>query len=148
MNDGPTTSGSLNSPLVAKLAARALIKHSMNASAAARELRPHLTEGSARKFGQRMLRNAAVQAALEHELAPRGMDERSRDRYVAEMWSWLYGPDEPRKLAAARILGRAFIGSKVDTNDVVELRISGFEEGVRYMLSDPENESESDARHR
>lgn len=43
-------------PEVAKIAARALIKHGMNASAAARELRRHLSEKSAAVVGARMIR--------------------------------------------------------------------------------------------
>jgi hypothetical protein len=65
---------------MAPLAARALVRHSMNATRAAKELRPHLTEQSARKTGSRMIHTPAVLAELEKLTDDRGLSERNTKR--------------------------------------------------------------------
>ncbi len=73
----------LSCPKVANLAARALICHGFNATRAAKEIRPYLTDQSAKKVGHRMMNNPVVQEEIERQLQPRGLDERSRDALVA-----------------------------------------------------------------
>src|SRR2546427_5554771 len=82
---------------MAALAARALIKNSMNATRAARELRPHLTEQSARKTGSRMIHTRAVQAELEKLTNAEGLNEQNADRFFEELWNWLLGEDNALK---------------------------------------------------
>jgi phage terminase small subunit len=124
-----------SSPTMAKLAARSLIKHSMNATQAAKELRPHLTEQSARSTGRRMMNTPEALEELE-KLAPLGLDEASRDQYVKILWSWLQGEDKEKAQTAARILGKAFISDKLQIEQVEPLRIEGIEEGLKTMLGD------------
>jgi hypothetical protein len=71
----------------AKLAARALIKHGLNATQAALELRPHLTTESARTVGSRMMKTPEVLAELEAQMVPYGLDEKSKNRFVQILWA-------------------------------------------------------------
>ena len=150
-------SGSWNDPAVAEIAARALIKNNLNATAAAKEIRSHLNSKSAMDAGKRMMDSPAVREELEKQLAPRGLDQKSSDRYVNILWAWLEGSDKDKAQTAARILGRAFVREEPDQAPV-ELRIAGIEEFKRRMLSAedddndeaiaPENGSRSDAASR
>jgi len=74
----------LGCPDVARLAAHALVKHSFNATRAAKEIRPHLTEQSARKTGSRMIRTPAVLAELEKLMEGKGLGERNAERFVQQ----------------------------------------------------------------
>lgn len=94
-----------------------------------------------------MLRNAAVPSAVEHELGRSGLDGRSLDRYMRTMDDRLLGPNKARALTAARILARASTGFKVETSAAVELKLSGPEECIRCLLSDPEDDGESRTHH-
>lgn len=125
-------------PETAKLAARALIKHGLNATQAAMELRPHLTTESARTVGSRMMKTPQVLEELEKQMSPRGLDEKSKDRYVKILWEWLEGTDRPKAQTAARILGKGFIGERIEIEEPTVLRIEGFEEGIKELLSDSE----------
>jgi hypothetical protein len=123
-------------PETAKLAARALIKHGLNATQAAMELRPHLTAESARTVGSRMMKTPQVLAELEQQMSPRGLDEKSKDRYIQIIWEWIEGSDRPKALTAARILGKGFIGERIEIEQPDVLRIEGWEEGIKQMLGD------------
>jgi hypothetical protein len=125
-----------SSPPMAALAAQALIKHSMNATRAARELRPHLTEQSARKTGSRMIRTPAVQAELEKLTSTRGLNEHNADRFLDELWSWLLGDDNAMKLTAARILGRLYVTERMEASPPHEpFRIEGIDEDAIRVLT-------------
>ena len=133
-----------SNPLLAKVAARALIKNNLNATRAAKELRPHLTDQSARTTGRRIMNTPEVLNELEKQLGPQGLDDKSREKYVQTLWSWFLGPDKEKAQTAARILGRGFIGDKIQVDKPETLQISGFEEGVKRMLgpvegADPED---------
>jgi len=121
---------------MATLAAQALIKHSMNATRAAKELRPHLTEQSARKTGSRMIHTPAVQAELEKLMDARGLNERNADRFLEELWAWLLGEDNALKQTAARILGRCYVTERMEVSPPpAALRIEGMDEDAIRNLT-------------
>jgi hypothetical protein len=125
---------------MATLAAHALIKHSMNATRAAKELRPHLTEQSARKTGSRMIHTPAVQAELEKLTNPEGLNDHNADRFFEELWNWLLGEDNALKQTAARILARCYIKEGMDVNaPPAPLQIEGLDEdAIRALTGEPE----------
>jgi hypothetical protein len=126
---------------MATLAAQALIKHSMNATRAAKELRPHLTEQSARKTGSRMIHTPAVQAELEKLMDARGLNERNADRFLEELWTWLLGEDNALKQTAARILGRCYVTERMEVSPPpAALRIEGMDEDAIRALTGMEPE--------
>jgi hypothetical protein len=132
-------------PDTAKLAARALIKHGLNATQAALELRGHLTAESARTVGNRMMKTPQVLAELEKQMSPRGLDEKSKDRYVQLLWDWLEGTDKMKAQTAARILGKGFISERISVEAPEELRIEGWDEGIKMLLgSAPKRTASSD----
>lgn len=125
-----------SSPQMAPLAARALIKHSMNATRAAKELRPHLTEQSARKTGSRMIRTPAVMAELERLTDDRGLSERNAKEYLDSLWSWLLGDDQALKLTAARLLGRRYLREPiVEPSSDASPRLEGFDDDLIKRLT-------------
>jgi len=121
---------------MATLAAHALIKNSMNATRAARELRPHLTEQSARKTGSRMIHTPAVQEELEKLTNTRGLNEQNADRFMEELWNWLLGDDNALKQTAARILGRCYMKAGMDVGaPPTPLQIEGMDEDAIRVLT-------------
>jgi hypothetical protein len=121
---------------MATLAAHALIKNSMNATRAAKELRPHLTEQSARKTGSRMIHTPAVQAELEKLTNAKGLNERNADGFFEEIWTWLLGEDNSLKLTAARILARCYIKEGMDVSDPpTPIQIEGMDEDAIRALT-------------
>jgi hypothetical protein len=125
---------------MATLAAHALIKNSMNATRAAKELRPHLTEQSARKTGSRMIHTPAVQAELEKLTNAGGLDEKNSGRFFEELWNWLLGEDHALKVTAARILARCYIKEGMDgSTPPAPLQIDGMDEDlIRVLTGEPE----------
>jgi hypothetical protein len=122
---------------MATLAAHALIKNCMNATRAAKELRPHLTEQSARKTGSRMIHNVAVQAELEKLMDDKGLNERTSERFLKELWDWFLGDDPALKQTAARILGRGYIAEKMGMNPPpAPLQIEGLDEDSIRVLTE------------
>ena len=125
---------------MATLAAHALIKNSMNATRAAKELRPHLTEQSARKTGSRMIHTPAVQAELEKLTNAKGLNEQNADRFFEELWNWLLGDDNALKLTAARILARCYVTERMEVSPPpTPLQIEGMDEdSIRVLTEEPE----------
>ena len=132
-----------STPEVARQAAAILVKNSFNATAAARELRPHLAESSAQKTGERMLNTPAVM----HEVA-KLMDKPQRNAkvYVDRLWDWFEGEDKDLAQTAARLLRHGYIGERTEEKEVSKpvLLIDGLREGMERMLGQPlpDNETE------
>ena len=135
-----------SSPEMAPLAARALVKHSMNATRAAKELRPHLTEQSARKTGSRMIHTPAVQAELNKLLNDDSPSERSFQRFVDTLWerfeelniaatSDAKVPREVLRLGilAANLLARIYRKEMIALSQPVTLQIEGLDEELRNL---------------
>ena len=135
-----------SSPEMAPLAARALIKHSMNATRAARELRPHLTEQSARKTGSRMIHTPAVIAELQNLLNNDGPSERNFQRFLDTLWDHLErlnnavasGAKVPREIlrlgiVAANLLARIYRKEMIAMSQPATLCIDGLDEGLRNL---------------
>ena len=121
---------------MAPLAARALVKHSMNATRAAKELRPHLTEQSARKTGSRMIHSPAVLAELQKLTDESGLSERNAKVYLDKLWDWLLGDDQALKLTAARLLGRRYLKEPiVEPASHPGERLAGFDDDLIKKLT-------------
>jgi hypothetical protein len=133
-----------SSPEVAPLAARALLKHSMNASRAAKELRPHLTAQSAHKTGSRMIHAPAVLAELEKLT---NESERNAKAYIDSLWASFERlealADSSSKvsrhelqagLLAARILARLYIRDRFEATPPPAFHIDGLDEGIRNLV--------------
>ena len=90
------------------------------------------------------MKTPEVLKELEEQMCPRGLDEKSKDRYVQILWEWMEGSDRMKAQTAARILGKGFIGEKLSLEEPEELRIVGYEEGLRLMLGEPPREAKSE----
>lgn len=124
-------------PAVADHVAKAFIKHNMDTEeAVAQDLAPELAESPARVAEvAQMLENAPqVKQAVERNLRAKGLDEQSKNVFVEELWDWMLNQNDKRAIAAARILGRGFIGEKVGDGKPIKLEIEGFGEGLQRML--------------
>jgi hypothetical protein len=135
-----------SSPEIAPLAARALLKHSMNATRAAKELRPHLTQQSARKTGSRLIHTPAVLEQLERLT---NESERNAQAFVDSLWKWMdrlnevqesNGTPSRRELAlglqAARLLARIYLRGMLDAAPTGSFHIDGLDdEGIRSQPS-------------
>ncbi len=122
-------------PAVANHVATAIIMNNMDTEQAVREvLAPNLAPGEQADLAEKLNADPKVQSALEMNLAAKGLDDHSKSEFVAQMWNWLINGDSRRATAAARILGRGFIGEKVDDKKPLVLQIDGFTEGVAKMM--------------
>ena len=129
-----------SSPEVAPLAARALVKHSMNSTRAAKELRPHLTEQSARKTGSRMIHTPAVLIELDKIMSGQGVSERNCEKFRDRLWEWFLSTEEgkeanERRLTAARLLARCYITEKLEVSTPPAPRIEGLDEQALRNLT-------------
>jgi hypothetical protein len=126
-------------PKVANLIASAAIKNALDLPAAVSELKPDLTPSQVANVAEELEHSPLVQAAIQQGLQKRGLDQKSRERFVEILWQYAEDSDpanERRTLAAWRILGRGFISEKIEQTMIEPLRIEGFEEGIKRMLSE------------
>jgi len=127
----------LSCPEVAKLAARALVKHGFNATRAAKELRPHLTEQSARKTGSRMISTPAVLAEVERLMEDKGLGERNSKEFIDRLWDWFLGEDKALKQTAARILGRGYVQERLEVSPPQVIFVEGLADIVGGITGEP-----------
>lgn len=125
-------------PATAEHVATMMLKHQMDARGAVQEMVPGLTPAEVSVTAQKIESAPQVRAAIEKALEASGLDDQSKKRYVQMMWEWLTGNDPMKAQCAARILGKAFIGERIDVNKPEPLQIVGFDEGVSRLLSDPD----------
>lgn len=122
-------------PSVARYVARVIIKNSMDYELAVEEIAGgNMDEISIREIAHNMQSSAEVQAAIENELTIHGLDEKSKDAFVHEMWDWLRGDSEELAKKAASILGRGFIAERINVDKPETLAIEGMEDAVNSML--------------
>jgi hypothetical protein len=122
-------------PSVARFVARVIIKHAMDYELAVESIvGDQMDEISIREISNNMRESPEIQAALETELTIHGLDEKSKDAFVHEMWDWLRGDSEEKAKKAAGILGRGFIAEKVNVDKPETLPIEGIEDMANSML--------------
>jgi hypothetical protein len=133
-------------PRVAKHAASVMILKSLDGESAARELRPELKPHEQAELGKKLETDPRVHAEVEKQLAKRGLDEGSKEHFVSLLWRYAESTnrdDEQRTLASWRLLGKAFIGERVENVEVTSLKIDGINEGLERMLGQGSDEAQS-----
>jgi type II secretory pathway component PulK len=122
----------------------------MNATRAAKELRPHLTEQSARKTGSRLIHTPTVLEQLERLTNESGLSERNAQAFVDSLWKWMDRLNEVQQsngtpsrhelalgLQAARLLARIYLRGMLDAAPSGGFRIDGLDdEGIRNLVGD------------
>ena len=123
-------------PNVARRAAHLLIKHGMNAGAAAKELRPNTlkTSGSIDNAGWRLMNTPEVQIELEKLIARDGVSLSDRDRFVAKLKEMFHDGTIEEQRIAAPILSKLYIVDSSKTEQSQTIRIAGLSEGLERML--------------
>lgn len=126
-------------PKVAEYVAGVVVKNALDIEKAVEELKPELSPVEVAVTAQKLENDPNVKAAIEKTLQKRGLDENSKDYYVERVWQHFDSEDpahEKRQLLAMRILGNAFIGSKIEVDHPEALRISGIDEGLKRLMGD------------
>lgn len=129
-------------PKVAEFVAGVAVKNALDMEKTVEELKPELSPSEVAATAHKLENDPRVTAAIEKTLQKRGLDEKSKDYYVERLWHYFDSEapaDEKRQLAAMRILGKAFVGEKIEVDKPEELRISGIEAGLKRMLGDDYN---------
>jgi hypothetical protein len=129
-------------PAVANFVAGAIVQNFLDTERAVREIKPGLSPAQVAETAQKLERDPHVQREIQKTLEKRGLDEKSKEHYVDLLWRYAESVDpgdEKRQLQAMRILGRAFIGEKVEVDTPQALPIRGFDEGLRRMGLDDES---------
>lgn len=126
-------------PKVAEFVAGVAVKNSLDMERAVEELKPELTPSQVAATAHKLENDPKVTAAIQKTLQRRGLDEQSKQHYVDLLWRYAESEapaDEKRQLTALRILGKAFVGEKIEVDKPEELHISGLEAGLKRMLGD------------
>lgn len=124
-------------PSVAKHCARVIVMHHMDYLRAVHYLLgPRADDTNPLKLAERLERSEIVQKCIQEELTVTGLDDKSKESFVSEMWEWLRRGSENKAMKAAGILGKGFIAEKVETVRPEELPIAGLGDAVRSMLGD------------
>jgi hypothetical protein len=129
-------------PRVAEFIAGVAVKNALDMEKTASEIKPELSAVQVAITAQKLERDPNVQREIQKTLQKRGLDEDSKQHFVDLLWKFAESEDpadEKRQLAALRILGRAFIGEKVEIDAPQELRIRGIDEGLKRMGLDDES---------
>lgn len=150
-------------PEVASFVARVVIRNQMDYVAAVRELAElkqveGLTDKRAREMAHTLEQSPAVKAAIEEQLTVHGLDDCSKEAYVKFLWDTMRKMNEEDVdgrpmvneaklkigLTSMRILGKGFVGEKVDVNKPAELPIQGLDDGLKRMMGKSEDEEEGE----
>jgi hypothetical protein len=129
-------------PRVAEFVAGVAVKNALDMEKAVTEIKPELSPVEVAITAYRLEQDPHVQKAIQKTLQKRGLDSESKNYYVQRLWEFFESTDpadEKRQLQAMRILGRGFIAEKVQVDKPEELKIHGFEEGLRRMGLDDES---------
>jgi hypothetical protein len=126
-------------PKVAEFVAGVAVKNALDMEKTVEELKPELSPTEVAATAHKLENDPKVTAAIQKTLQKRGLDEDSKEHFVDLLWRYAESEapaDEKRQLAALRILGKAFVGEKIEVDKPEELRISGLEEGLKRMLGE------------
>jgi hypothetical protein len=128
-------------PRVAEFVAGVAVKNALDMEKTVSEIKPELSPVQVAVTAHRLEHDPHVQKAIQQTLQKRGLDEDSKQHFVDLLWKYAESEDpadEKRQLASLRILGRAFIGEKLEVDGPQELPIRGIEEGLKRMGLDDE----------
>lgn len=123
-------------PSVAKHIARVVVMYHMDYVKAVRYLVGDADDVSISKLADRIEANKQVQKYIQDELTITGLDDKSKESFVTEMWEWLRRGSENKAMKAAGILGKGFIAEKVEAVKPEQLPIEGLGDAVRSMLGE------------
>jgi hypothetical protein len=130
-------------PKVSEYIAGAVVKSLLDYRSAARMLKPDFSPSHQAVLAYQLERDANVQAAVQRELAKRGLDESSKEQYVKILWS-MVGDTRPEseklRLQALRLLSKVFLpeSQPVGIAKPEALPISDISEGLKQMGLGPE----------
>ena len=130
----------LGDPKVREHVARVVLKHQMDYEAACGKMLPaKATKAQIIALAQTLESDPRIQAELQEQLRKLGIDDESFKEFYSTLWYWLKDRTNDRRFAvASRILGEAFgVGARKDASKTPsELKIAGFEAGVKRMFQD------------
>jgi hypothetical protein len=118
------------------------VKNALDMDKTVSEIKPELSPVEVAITAHKLERDPNVQREIHKTLQKRGLDEDSKQHFVDLLWKYAESEDpadEKRQLAALRILGRAFVGEKVEIDAPQDLRIRGIDEGLKRMGLDDES---------
>jgi hypothetical protein len=121
---------------VSNFVAGVAVKNALDMERTVQELRLEFPPARAAMIADKLEHDANVQRAIQKTLEKRGLDEKSKQHYVALLWRYAESEkpdDEKRQLQSLRILGRAFIADKVEVDKPVDLPIKNLDEGLKRM---------------
>lgn len=124
-------------PKVAEHVAGVVVKNCMDYEKAASELKPDLAPFEVAQTAEKLEHDPNVQQEIQRTLQKRGLDEKSKEHFVDLLWKYTESEDpadERRQLQAMRILGKAFVGERLQIDKPEPLRMQGFEEGIKRMF--------------
>lgn len=121
-------------PEVSDYIARVIIGSEMDYDLAVTRLRPKLKGDEIIALATEIENNEYVKASLDRLFKSVGIDDDSRTQFVKQMWLWMYGANDQKSIAAARIFSRIFFGEQHGQEKVSELKMEGFKEGVQQLL--------------
>lgn len=126
----------LADPKVAEHIVAVILKHQLDFNKAVREMHPTLPPVNVAELAHKLEHSPHVQTALGSMLAQLSLDGESKEFYVRELWFRFRSSQDIReRIAAMKMLGKAFISERVEVSRPEELRIEGFEAGVEGMLT-------------
>ena len=146
-------------PRVAEHVAGAVVRSLLDFHAAARLLKPDFAPYKQAELAHQLERDPNVHAAVQAELAKRGLGEEDKQRYISMLWQ-MAGDTRPQseklRLQALRLMARVFLpeGSPAQSAPT-NLPISGLEDGLEKMgigsqiekqVSDGVSEMDPDAK--
>ena len=127
-------------PAVANFVAGAIVKNLMDVERAVDEIKPDLSPVQRAETAHELEKDPNVKAAVQKELVRRGLDEKSKERYISVLWKYAESEepeDEKRQLTSLRLLGKAFLPEQVQIEAPETLPLRGLDEGLKRMgLSD------------
>jgi hypothetical protein len=121
---------------VSAFVAGVAVKNALDMERTVQELRPQLPPAQVAETAQTLQSDPNVKAAIEKALEKRGLDEASKAHFVSILWRYAESidlSDEKKTLAAWRILGRGFIGEKLEVDKPEALPLAGLESGLQRM---------------
>lgn len=122
-------------PSVARYCARVILKHAMDFELAVESIgRGQMDIDTIREIARNMQDSPEIQAAIEAELTIHGLDDKSKEAFVHELWDWLRSENDVRAVKAAGVLGRGFIAERINVDKPEQLPIEGMEDAVKSML--------------
>lgn len=124
----------LEKPEVSTYLARVIIGCEMDYDRAVIHLRKFMPYEERIELAVKLENDAHVQNAIKRMLEAVGIDDASRAQFIKQIWSWFYGDDEDKALAASRVLTRVFFGEQRVQEKVDDLKIEGFDAGLEKMF--------------